>query len=233
MSKIFEAKGDVIPAYEAWGRGWLFSPLFEGMECFHADLGDGKSAVFLYPDPADLRKRLAVLKADPTLIVDFQMSWFCLPEEKDINHVALVPGVIAGMHNLVDTYEMAFASKSEWTPVHLRLFDLEEKEWEEAELAIDSAPGPEGEDDDGEGLVGEEVEWGAPSLMEGELEGEGKYEETPSWRHREPCITFLAYEGVAEKAWFGEQCDTGQIMVQRGVWRGKGKTGQGKARPMI
>jgi hypothetical protein len=184
MSKCFEAKGAGIPDTEGWMRAWHSYPLFEGMECFHVDLGQGLSAVYFYPDPADLRKRLAALEADPTPIVESLRAWYCLPEEQGIDPFAQVPWVLKKMHGFVDCYEKAFAGKTEWKPVRLRLFEQEEKEREEADLAIDSAPPPDGEGDDGEGLAGQEVEWGDPSLMEGGR----KYEETPSQRHREPYI---------------------------------------------
>jgi hypothetical protein len=68
--------------------------------------------------------------------------------------------------------------------VYRRLFEEEKKEREEDDLALDAGPPPAREGDDGEGIAGQEVEWGDPSLMEGAC----KYEATPSGKHREPHI---------------------------------------------
>lgn len=187
MSKCFAAMGAGIPDTEGGMRGWYSYALFEGMECFQEDLGQGMSATYFYPEPADLRTRLAALEADPAPIVDSLKEWYHLPGEQGIDPFAQIPWVLQEMHEFVDCYEKAFAHKTEWKPVYRRLFEQEEKEREEDDLAIDSGPPPDGEGDDGEGTAGWEVEWGDPSLMEGAR----KYEKTPSGKSREPYIRLL------------------------------------------
>ena len=183
MSKCFEAKGAGIPDAEGSMRGWYSYPLFEGMECFPWDLSEQVSATYFYPEPADLRKRLAALEADPSPIMEAVNKWYSLPQEQGRDRSHLIPLMLQEMREFVDCYEKAFANKTEWKPVCRRLFEEEEKGREEADLAIDSAL-PDSEGEDGESFGGQSVEWGERSLMKETC----KYEKTPSGKHRDPYI---------------------------------------------
>jgi hypothetical protein len=166
-------------------RAWYAHPLFEGMQFDEWLLGGGETEQFLvfylYPEPADLRKRLAALEADPSPIMEAVNEWYSLPQEQGRDRSHLIPLMLNEMRDFVDCYEKAFADKTEWKPVYRRLFDEEDKE----QIEIDSAPPPDADapsnSEAGEGLG---VEWGDPSLMKQAC----KYEKTPSGTHREPYI---------------------------------------------
>jgi len=185
MSKRFEAKGAGIPDTEGSMRGWYSYQLFEGMKCFPEDLGEGLSATYLYPEPADLRKRLAALEADPTPIVESLKRWYCLPEEQGIDPFAQIPWVLQRMHEFVDCYEKAFANKTEWGPMY-RLVSEEDVVDDYLEEETDSALPPDADgptsSEDGKSLPGQSVEWGDPSLMK------PRCEKVPGKMHREPYI---------------------------------------------
>jgi hypothetical protein len=184
MSKCFEAKGAGISDTEGSMRGWYSYPLFEGMECFPEDLGYGISATYFYPEPADLRERLAALEADPSPIMEAVNEWYSLPQEQGRDRCHLIPLVLQEMHAFVDCYEEAFANRTEFKPVCRRDFDAEDNEQKE----IDSGRPPDANgppvSEDGESFGGQSVEWGDPSLMVQAC----RYEKTPSGTHREPYI---------------------------------------------
>lgn len=177
MSLAFEikAKGGALGEISLrWG-----GLLFDGMEDINEELGQGYVGHYFYPEPAELRQRLAALQTDPTPIIE---------ELKGRDHL---PEVLQKMREFVDCYEKAFANKTEWKQVYRRLFEEEEKEREQADLAIDSAPPPDADNpsssEDGESFGGQSVEWGDPSLMKETR----KFEKTPSGKHRDPYIILV------------------------------------------
>jgi len=173
MSLAFEikAKGGALGEISL-GLGGL---IFDGMEDIEEELDQGYVGHYFYPEPAELRQRLAALQADPAPIIEKLKGWGHLPE------------VLQKMREFVDCYEKAFANKTEWKPVYRRLFEEEEKEREEADIAIDSAPPPDAEGEDGESYGGQSVEWGDPSLTKETC----KREKTPSGKHRAPYIILV------------------------------------------
>lgn len=179
MSLAFEvkAKGEALGEINVCVGG----PLFYGMEDIKEELGGGYVGHYFYPEPSDLRQRLAALQADPTPIIEH------LTAKHHLKGWDLLPEVLQKMREFVDCYEKAFANKTEWKPVYRRLFEEEEKEREAADLAIDSAPPPDAEGEDGESFGGQCVEWGDPCLMKETR----KFEETPSGKRRDPYIILV------------------------------------------
>lgn len=172
MSRNFEVRGAGIGETEVLMKGWYSWSLFEGMECFEERPAPDYPVLYFYPDPADLRKRLAELEADPAPVVESMNHWFSRLEEPGLDPWERLPWVFRSMHRLVDRYESAFANRTEWRSIH----KLSEIDVPDGALEQDDDHGPLGEPQ------GETVESRNPSLSEHQREI------APSRRHREPYI---------------------------------------------
>jgi hypothetical protein len=71
MGRIFEVRSkDKEKVFEDGWLKWGAGPLFYGLGCSTEELGQGYEEFFFYPEPAELRQRLATLEADPTPIAE-------------------------------------------------------------------------------------------------------------------------------------------------------------------
>jgi len=186
MSRNFEVRGKMVPwdADASWMKAWYSNTLFDKMECFPEEFDDGAVLVYFYPEPADLRKRLAVLERDRAPIIKSLREWYSSPEERKLLDVdKKVPWVLAQMRRFVDCYEQAFASKTEWEPVY-RFAKEPDDDVDcmpcEVNMPTNYASMPAGEI-----LVGEPVQWGGRELTERPLE------KAPCRRHRQPYIILI------------------------------------------
>jgi len=76
--------------------------VMEGIKCWQKPWFTEET--FFYPEPNELRKRLATLEADPTPITEMNL------------HVQLG---LAMLRDFVETYEEAFIGVTPWEPVYL------------------------------------------------------------------------------------------------------------------
>lgn len=163
--------------------------LLRGMKCYRTSCGLGcRPSTYFYPEPAELRQRIADLK-DPLTpaVVELRERIAVLegppaPTVAEGGACASWQGLLAEMEDFVDCYEKAFAERAEWMPVYRRYEEdviddyIEEDAYIALPLNAGDPPGSEG----GGSLAGQVVEWGEPTLME--------YEKIPGEMHREPYI---------------------------------------------
>jgi len=142
----------------AWGGA-----LFDGMPDIKEQLDEqGYFGHYFYPEPFELRQRLAAIEADPSeiaaKIAELQSKY---PHDRFADTSAR----LAAMREFVDCYENAFADKTEWEPVFSVVFDAEDDTeddlLDEECLLPGEAPEPPGAP---EQPAGEPVEWGDPAL---------------------------------------------------------------------
>jgi len=189
MNGGFMAKGaGIARTGESTVWGCNSAALFEGMPCFCSFPGEAVAGTYFYPQPDDLRRRLASLDANPIPIVESIKKCHCQPEEKGCYVLAQIPKVLRKMHEFVDCYEKAFANKTPWRAVY-QPQGSEDREQENIDdfhdIEMDCPPGLDAHDishtEECE-LVGEPVEWGDPSLIK------SLYVRVPFQMHREPYI---------------------------------------------
>ena len=163
--------------------------LFDGMKRSKSHF-KGFTFTYLYPEPAELRQRIAELE-DPLspAIAELRERISALdasvpPAIVEVRTQAKQTGSLDEMKHFVDCYEKAFAEKTEWERVR-RAVDEEgmldariDGETDSTASGADAAPSA----GDSDSLPGEPAEWGDPSLMK------PKYEHAPGEWHREPYI---------------------------------------------
>ena len=95
-------------------KGWFSYSLFRGMKCFRRQEDEQNHATYFYPEPCELRQRLATLEADPSPVLRDAKKWFCLPEEQSIDVSKGIPFYLESMRKLVDCYEKEVINKTAW-----------------------------------------------------------------------------------------------------------------------
>jgi len=189
MSQCFQVKvkGAIPHNIADEMGGWCSYPLFAGMKCCRRQVSDQLDATFFYPEPGDLRQRLAALEADPSPILEqVKHRWSSSPEHGD--YTQHIPPILEIMRKFVDCYEEAVVNKTEWKPWMHRVAVSDpgdEVIQMQEEHKEDSVPNPP---DSSSGEDGEDfnVQFGDPSLMEEEMEDE--FEIVPGEMHRWPYI---------------------------------------------
>ena len=183
MGRMFEVRGkDKEKFFEDGWLGWSGAPLFFGLKCSTEDLGQGITEWFFYPEPAELRQRLAALEADPAPIAEVLRETYSIfdedPEsvEKDVSQG--IPAVLDRMRTFIACYEREFANVSDWKPLYRRVVEPDDDDVPDDHCIEEDASGDP---------PGEPVEFGAPQLMAVRVE----YEKEPFDRHRTPYITWL------------------------------------------
>ena len=181
MGRIFEVRSkDKEKVFEDGWLKWGAGPLFYGLRCSTEDLGHGYEEFFFYPEPCELRQRLAALEADPTPIAEELRKTYSIidkdPESVETAVSKDTPVVLDRMRTFITCYEREFANVSDWKPVYRRVAEPD-----------DDVPDDIIEEDASGDTPGEPVDFGDPSLMEVRVE----YEKEPYDRHRTPYITWL------------------------------------------
>jgi len=149
----------------AWLSYRTGAQLMEGMKC-SKDSTAGHSFLYFYPEPEELRERLAALEREPEPLV-------ALEREGTIR-----AGSLEELKRFVALYELAFAERTEWEQV-MENVDLADHHLRDETKDDDAIVEPQ---ENVTELLGQEVQWGDPTLMA------SKFRPVPGEFHREPTI---------------------------------------------
>jgi hypothetical protein len=138
----------------------------EGMKCSKDSLPQGHSFLYFYPEPEELRERLAALEREPEQLA-------ALEREGTIR-----AGSLEELKRFVALYELAFAERIEWKQV-MEDVDLADHHLRDETQFDDAIVEPQ---ENVTELLGQEVQWGDPKLMA------PKFRPVPGEFHREPTI---------------------------------------------
>jgi hypothetical protein len=72
-------------------RGWFSYPLFGGMKCCERQVSEQLEATYFYPEPGDLRQRLAALESDPSPILEAVKHWWSSSPEEHGDYTQHIP----------------------------------------------------------------------------------------------------------------------------------------------
>lgn len=165
-------------------RGWFSYPLFVGMNCIRRQVSEQLDATYFYPEPGDMRSRLAALEADPSPILEAVKHWWSSSPEQHGDYTQHIPPILEIMRKFVDCYEETVVNKTDWKPWERRCIvdncdeEVIQKQEEHVEESVPNPP-DSSSGEDGENLS---VQFGDPSLMEQE------FETVPDEMHRWPYV---------------------------------------------